>query len=147
MSLWRRQRARLAGAARTLLTLDLADVLAFIILAVALAALVQATLRRAFDYDEVEHAYAAWLISRGLKPFYDFFECHPPFLWYPHAWLFRLFGDSYDVLIAFRFIAALGQIAFLVGVVKNVALSLRELPTPVRLLARVAVLAIAVVFA
>jgi len=115
------------------LSFGLADALCALILVVAAAALIAAILNRAFDYDEVEHAHAVWLISHGLKPFYDFFECHPPFLWYPHSWLFRVLGDSYDVLFIFRFIATLGQIAFLVGVIKNVRLSLRQFREPVTL--------------
>ena len=50
----------------------------FAVFAVAAGALVYAILQRHFDYDELEHAQAAWLIHRGAKPFYDFFECHPP---------------------------------------------------------------------
>jgi len=32
--------------------------------------------------DEAEHLHAAWNISRGELPYRDFFEHHPPLLWY-----------------------------------------------------------------
>src|SRR5436190_3327432 len=108
LSFWTRYRSRAVGAVWRLRSLDLADALCVLILVVAASALVVAIVNRGFDYDEVEHVHAAWLISRGLRPFYDFFECHPPFLWYPHALLFKVFGDSYDLPIVFRFIATLG---------------------------------------
>ncbi len=128
-----------------LLSFDVAGALCLIIVGIAAISLVRAVMHRPFDYDELEHAYSAWLIRRGEKPFYDFFECHPPFLWYPLSLLFRIFDDSYDLLFVFRFIALLGQVAFMIGVVKNAALSLRQLPTPVVLPARVGALAIAVI--
>ncbi len=144
---WTRYGARVARVVSRLPALGIADALCALVLAVAAAALVYATLHRVFDYDEIEHAHAAWLMSRGLRPFYDFFECHPPFLWYPHALLFRIFGDSYDLLFVFRFITLIGQIAFLVGIIKNVALSLRRFPTPVTLPWWVAALAAVVMVA
>lgn len=145
LSSFARLRPRVARAVRTVLFLDLAGALCVVIFAMALVGLVYAILHRNFDYDEVEHAYATWLVSRGLKPFRDFFECHPPFLWYPLGLLFRVFGDSYRVIFAFRFIMALGQVAFLVGVGKNIVLSLRELQTPLARPVRTAALAIAVI--
>lgn len=135
-------RSRAARAVRRALSLDLVNALCVVVLGIGAVALVYGILHRSFDYDELEHFHAAWLVRRGAKPFYDFFECHPPFFWYPMSLFFRVFGDSYNLLYVFRFIAALGQIAFLVGVVKNVALSLRNLPTPVVLPARVGALAI-----
>lgn len=32
--------------------------------------------------DEIEHLHSAWLVSKGLVPFRDFFQHHPPFFWW-----------------------------------------------------------------
>ncbi len=37
--------------------------------------------RTHFNPDELEHLHAAWLWWRGLLPYRDFFEHHPPALW------------------------------------------------------------------
>ena len=58
--------------------------LALVLLA-GLAAWGTGVARKAFDYDEVEHAHAAWLVAQGDTPYHDFFECHPPFAWYGMA--------------------------------------------------------------
>lgn len=34
------------------------------------------------EHDEAEHIHNAFLISKGLTPFYDFYEHHMPLLWY-----------------------------------------------------------------
>ena len=31
------------------------------------------------NYDEMLRAHSVWLTSRGLRPYRDFFECHPPY--------------------------------------------------------------------
>ncbi|HEY7371571.1 MAG TPA: hypothetical protein VIF57_05280, partial [Polyangia bacterium] len=51
----------------------------------------------------------------------------------------------YNLLFVFRFLTAIGHVVFLVAMLMNVALSLRELPTPVRLPWRVGALAVAVI--
>src|SRR3982750_2848015 len=38
--------------------------------------------RRFFDPDEFEHAHAAWLMSKGVVPYRDFFEHHTPWYYY-----------------------------------------------------------------
>jgi 4-amino-4-deoxy-L-arabinose transferase-like glycosyltransferase len=43
---------------------------------------------RALDLDEFEHAHAAWSVSRGLLPYLDFFEHHPPGLYLLSAPIF-----------------------------------------------------------
>jgi hypothetical protein len=46
---------------------------------------------RWFDDDEYEHLHYAWMVMNGYLPYRDFFENHPPGLWYllaPLAWLF-----------------------------------------------------------
>src|SRR5580765_5734216 len=116
-----------------------------LLLAVGAVALAYGIMHRIFDYDEWVHAHESWLIRSGLRPFRDFFECHPPFAWYPLSLFYRVFGDSYNLLFVFRFLTAAGHVVFLVALLKNVALSLRELPTPVRLPARAAALSAAVI--
>lgn len=114
-----RQRARAADVG-----------LAALLLLVVTAWLV-GLLRQAFDYDELEHAHALWLMAGGARPFYDFFECHPPFLWYPLTLVARAFGESYVVLYGLRLLTAVGHVALLVGVGLNLRLSFRRLaPAP-----------------
>jgi hypothetical protein len=134
-------RSAIARYLRKFLSLAFADVLCGLLLVIGLCAWSDGILHRVIDYDELEHFHASWLVSLGLKPFYQFWECHPPFAWYPLSLFFRVFGDSYNLVFVFRYLAALGQVVFIVGVLKNVALSLRELSPSVRLPARVAALA------
>jgi hypothetical protein len=42
------------------------------------------------DHDEVEHASAAWQMSRGLLPYNDFFQHHSPVLWILLAPLYKI---------------------------------------------------------
>lgn len=67
-----------------------------------------------YDYDEVTRAHSAWLASRGLRPYNDFFECHPPY--------FALLGPvvrgrpgPMEILEALRVTAAAGNLLFLGG--------------------------------
>jgi hypothetical protein len=69
---------------------------------------------RAPDYDEIEHAHATWLVSRGYRPHFDFFENHPPATWYLLAPVARLFGSGTDLLLALRFLAALANAASII---------------------------------
>ncbi|MEP6653004.1 MAG: hypothetical protein ABJA82_06570 [Myxococcales bacterium] len=106
---------------------DVVDALCVVLMAAGIWAWSTGIVRRAFDYDEYEHAHVIWLIKSGLRPFYDFFECHPPFLWYPLAGVLGITGDSYNILYIFRAITGLGHILSLVAICKNVALSLKNL--------------------
>jgi hypothetical protein len=87
-------------------------------------------LHRYFDHDELEHLYAAWRIAKGDRPIYDFFQDHPPFLWYALApglpWLGRI---SFP-LFPLRFFSAAGHLVFLIALGKNVSLSLARLSRP-----------------
>ncbi|SIO16482.1 hypothetical protein SAMN05444166_2782 [Singulisphaera sp. GP187] len=66
-----------------------------------------------YDYDEVTRAHSAWLASQGLRPYNDFFECHPPY--------FALLGPlvrglaPVDILQTLRGVAAVGNLLFLGG--------------------------------
>jgi len=71
---------------------------------------------QAFDYDEVMHAHAIWQIARGLVPFHDFYECHPPFLWYLFVPLFQLLPEAPEALFGLRIFSGLGTLAGLTAV-------------------------------
>lgn len=44
--------------------------------------------------DEVEHAHAGWLVSRGSIPFQDFFEHHSPAYLYLVGWFAQIWPDA-----------------------------------------------------
>jgi len=113
--------------------LDLLDALCALLLAAWGVAWVYGILHRYFDYDELEHFYAGWRIAEGARPFYDFFECHPPFLWYPLGLVLRAFHPQSFPLFALRFLSGLGHLALLLALAKNVSLSFARLPQPTAL--------------
>jgi hypothetical protein len=69
---------------------------------------------RAYDYDEVMHAHAVWLASQGLRPYTDFFDCHPPYFALVTP-LVRLYPDPCAALQALRAFSAVGYLVFLGG--------------------------------
>ncbi len=87
--------------------------LAFLI-ACGLAAWTMGLVSRAFDYDEGLRAHSAWLSTRGLRPYDDFFECHPPYFALL-APVYRVFPDPYDALRALRWLGTIGNLLFLAG--------------------------------
>ena len=42
--------------------------------------------------DEIEHLHSAWLVSKGLVPYQDFFQHHPPLFWWILAVPLKLFN-------------------------------------------------------
>src|SRR4051812_5217395 len=67
---------------------------------------------RQYDYDEVQRAHSVWLASRGLRPYSEMFEVHPPyFILLTPA--FRIWSDPCDLLLALRLFGAAGNLAFL----------------------------------
>jgi hypothetical protein len=70
------------------------------------------TLHRQFDTDEFEHIQAAWLMSRGLVIYRDFFEHHPPLLYLVVGPLVRA-GGELDRLVAAR----LAMVPFAIAIV------------------------------
>ena len=74
---------------------------------------------RAFDYDEIYHAHAIWLIWQGHVPFHEFFACHPPFAWYAFVPLWNLLPSSPGSLIPLRVAAAAGVAVWLVTLAEN----------------------------
>jgi hypothetical protein len=69
---------------------------------------------RGYNYDEVVSAHSIWMTSQGLRPYHDFFECHPPYfaLLAPLA---RGITDPVVLLVTLRLIAAAGNLLFLAG--------------------------------
>lgn len=47
----------------------------------ALAASLAACRHNPVDADELEHLHASWMWAKGLQPYTDFFEHHPPLYW------------------------------------------------------------------
>ncbi|HEY7375376.1 MAG TPA: hypothetical protein VIF57_24675, partial [Polyangia bacterium] len=93
-----RTRSLIARAASKVSSLDFASAMVAVLIGVGAIAWVYGMLHRPFDYDEWVHAHESWLVRSGLRPYRDFFECHPPFAWYPLSLFFRIFGDSYNLL-------------------------------------------------
>jgi len=119
------------GLRRSISALTPTDLLCVSLAALLLVAWCTGILHESFDHDEFEHSHVAWLIAHGRRPFYDFFECHTPFQWYPLALVLRLFGDRYGALFLFRILTALGHLAFFVAIACNASLSRdRAQPTP-----------------
>ena len=113
--------------------LDLLDALCALLIAAWAVGWVYGILHRYFDYDEFEHFYASWRIAEGARPFYDFFEGHPPFLWYPLSLVLRAFHPQSFPLFALRFGSGLGHVALLLALARNVSLSFARLPQPTSL--------------
>ncbi|HVV49196.1 MAG TPA: hypothetical protein VHO06_06040 [Polyangia bacterium] len=107
------------------------DVLCVVLIAAGLAAWTCGIRHRYFDYDELEHLYALWRVHAGDRPFVDFFEGHPPFLWYllaPGLPAYDLFSFP---LFPLRVLTAAGHLVFLLALGRNVALSFARLARPV----------------
>ena len=64
-----------------------------------------------YDYDEVVRAHSVWLASRGLRPYNDFFEVHPPYF----ALLVPVIQGRENPLFALRVFATVGNLLFLGG--------------------------------
>ncbi len=80
-------------------------------------------LTRGYDYDEVLRAHSIWLTSRGLSPYTDFFEVHPPYFILLSP-LLRIFADPVDALRALRVTTAIGNVVFLGALVQLGAMTL-----------------------
>lgn len=75
-----------------------------------------------YEYDEVLRAHSIWMTSQGLRPYHDFFECHPPYfaLLAPLA---RSQTDPGSLLVTLRWVAAAGSFLFLAGLAAMAATS------------------------
>ena len=79
---------------------------ALAIAAALLSARVWFIAHRALDLDEFEHVHAAWSVARGLLPYRDFFEPHPPALYFLFAPLFAGARVASDPATAVRALIA-----------------------------------------
>lgn len=102
--------ARSSGDRVEIATLILVGIVGMIALAVGVRT-------RWYDYDEVLRAHSGWLAAQGLRPYSDFFECHPPYfaLLIPFV---RLFPDPTSLLQALRIFGVAGNILFLAGLAR-----------------------------
>ena len=75
-------------------------------------ALVTGSARRHYDVDEIQHAHVMWRISVGDRPFHDFVESHPPFVWYLGAPLVKAIPSPADALRVLRGLATLCGLVF-----------------------------------
>jgi len=96
--------------------------------------------RRFFDYDEIYHAHATWLIARGYSPFHDFQASHLPFLWYPFAAVWWILPGSPATLLPLRVAAAVGTVLSVVFMMASAAAVRRDL-SPAWLVAGASVVA------
>ena len=64
-----------------------------------------------YDYDEVVRAHSVWLAATGLRPYNDFFECHPPYF----RLLVPVIQGQGNPLFALRIFAGVGNLLFLGG--------------------------------
>lgn len=102
-------RPPLAGVAAALCDVGLG-----LLVVVGLGAWAIGILWRPYDYDEVQRAHAIWLTAQGLRPYHDFFECHPPYFVLLSP-IVRWCADPCDLLRALRLVAAAGNLLFLGG--------------------------------
>jgi 4-amino-4-deoxy-L-arabinose transferase-like glycosyltransferase len=73
---------------------------------------------RHFDQDEFEHLHGAWLISKGLLPYRDYFEHHTPLFHFILAPFYNFFDVETKVSDAFGFLFFARQLAwFLTGII------------------------------
>lgn len=72
------------------------------LVAVIVAARLWLVFHRLYDPDELQHLHAGYCVWKGMVPYRDFFEQHGAVLWYLSLPLFRILGDSLDVLTAGR---------------------------------------------
>ncbi len=99
-----------------------------LVVLLGVAGFVSGATHRFFDYDEIYHAHATWLIAHGDRPFHDFQGSHLPFLWYPLAVAWRVLPDSPTTLLPLRFVAGLGTLLWVVGIAACLTAVRREIP-------------------
>ncbi len=69
-----------------------------------------------YDYDELLRGHATWLVARGLRPYHDFLETHPPYFALLTSVPRRL-PDPCDVLQVLRWVSGVGNLLSLAGLV------------------------------
>ena len=71
-----------------------------------------------------------WRISVGDRPFHDFIESHPPFVWYLGAPLLRVMPATADTVSVLRYVAAIFGLAFVGLVLANAQVGKRRPDIP-----------------
>jgi len=71
-----------------------------ILIMVSLLITLNHTLITNIDEDEVEHLHSAWYVFQGYSPYKDFFEHHPPLLWFLLAPFYLIFGETSTALLS-----------------------------------------------
>jgi hypothetical protein len=90
------------------------EVAAFVAAAATiLYALASGSARRHYDVDEIQHTHVMWRITVGDRPFHDFVESHPPFVWFLGAPLLRLAPSPQRAIGGFRILASIAGLLFL----------------------------------
>jgi hypothetical protein len=72
------------------------------LISVALATRVPLVVNVPLFQDETEHLHAAWAIAHGQVPYRDFWQLHPPLLYYLLAPLFPLMGEDLRLIYVAR---------------------------------------------
>jgi hypothetical protein len=75
-------------------------VLALILLALAIR--VPLLVHQKLGDDEAEHLHAAWAVVHGQVPYRDFWQIHPPLLYYLMAPVFTLMGEDLKIVYVGR---------------------------------------------
>ena len=99
-----------------------------LVMAIGAGAWITGIRHRFFDYDEIYHAHAVWLIGQGYRPFHDFFGSHSPLLWYALASLWRILPDAPAALLPLRLVGATGVLVSIVAMALAWWSVRRELP-------------------
>src|SRR4051794_7597994 len=71
---------------------------------------------RDYDHDEGQRAHSGWLVPRGLRPYSELFEVHPPYFVLLTPILAR-FPEPCSFLRALRVFSAVGNFAFLLALI------------------------------
>jgi hypothetical protein len=71
-------------------------------LAGAFLARIPLLFKRIFDPDELQHLHMAWCHWKGLTPFVDYFDTHPPLFHLLLRGLFPVTGESVDTILLAR---------------------------------------------
>jgi len=99
-----------------------------LVMTIGAVAWITGTRHRFFDYDEIYHAHATWLIAQGHRPFHDFLAYHSPLLWYAVAPLWRILPDAPSALISLRLVGATGAVLSVVAMALAASAVRREVP-------------------
>jgi hypothetical protein len=93
-------------------------------------ALAMGSAKRHYDVDEIQHAHVMWRIAMGDRPFHDFVESHPPFVWYLGAPVVRSSPGPEHALRVLRGLATVSGLVFVGLLLACIRASQPALPFP-----------------